>query len=142
MFPVYGTIRATGTINGTTQTREMPLPPIRLGNRGDVTVRAMAEKVEIAPGSRAKVPVRIERHNGFAGRVPLDVRGLPQGVRVLDIGLNGVLVPPNQTERTLEIEVDPWLEPVTLPFVVTARKEGQAEFVGKPVTLVIGKRAQ
>ena len=142
MFPVRGTIRATGTINGTTQTREMPLPPIRLGNRGDVTVRAMAEKVEIAPGSRAKVPVRIERHNGFAGRVPLDVRGLPQGVRVLDIGLNGVLVPPNQTERTLEIEVDPWLEPVTLPFVVTARKEGQAEFVGKPVTLVIGKRAQ
>jgi hypothetical protein len=86
------------------------------------------------------VPVRIERHNGFAGRVPLDVRGLPQGVRVLDIGLNGVLVPPNQTERTLEIEVDPWLEPVTLPFVVTARKEGQAEFVGKPVTLVIGSK--
>jgi hypothetical protein len=50
---------------------------------------------------------RIERRNGFQGRVPIDVRGLPHGVRVLDIGLNGILITDTQTVRTMVIYAEP-----------------------------------
>ena len=53
----------------------------------------------------------IERRNGFKGRVPLDVRGLPHGVRVLDIGLNGVLITERETTRTIVIYAEPWVVP-------------------------------
>ena len=39
-----------------------------------------------------RLTVKVERRNGFKGRIPLDVQGLPHGVRVLDVGLNGILV--------------------------------------------------
>ena len=62
---------------------------------GDLVTTAGVSEVTIKPGSEAKLTVKIERRNGFKGRVPLEVRGLPHGVRVLDIGLNGILI----TER-------------------------------------------
>ena len=42
----------------------------------------------------------IERHNGFTGRVPISVMNLPHGVRVDDIGLNGVMITEHETTRT------------------------------------------
>ena len=54
--------------------------------------------------------VKIERRNGFKGRVPLDVKGLPHGVRVLDIGLNGILITERDTEREVVIYAEPWVE--------------------------------
>ena len=41
--------------------------------------------------------MNVERRNGFTGRIPLEVRGLPHGVRVLDIGLNGILITEKET---------------------------------------------
>jgi hypothetical protein len=67
--------------------------------------------------------VKIERRNGFAGRVPLDVRGLPHGVRVLNIGLNGILINPNQTEREIVLYADSWVKPTDHPIVVLSRVE-------------------
>ena len=88
--------------------------------------------------------VKIERRNGFKGRVPLDVRGLPHGVRVLDIGLNGILVLPGQTTRTIEIFCEPWVKPTEHPFVVFARREGKGtEHAAKSVLLrVAGEKTK
>ena len=69
--------------------------------------------------------MKIERRNGFKGRVPVDVRGLPHGVRVLDIGLNGILITERDTEREIAIYAEPWVKPMDHPFVVLAKREGK-----------------
>ena len=92
------------------------------------------------PGKSAKLTVQIERRNGFKGRVPLDVRGLPHGVRVLDIGLNGILVTDKDSARTLEIYCEPWVKPTEHPFVVLGRREGKnTEHAARSVLLKVVK---
>ena len=65
----------------------------------NLKVVATPARVVIRPGGQATLNLAVERGPAFSGRVPIDVRNLPQGVRVLNIGLNGVLVTENQTER-------------------------------------------
>ena len=80
----------------------------------------------------------IERRNRFAGRVPLDVKGLPHGVRVLDIGLNGILITEKESNRTFVIYAEPWVEPMEHPFVVLARREGKnTEHAARSVVLKV-----
>jgi hypothetical protein len=80
--------------------------------------------------------VHIERRDGFKGRVPVEVRGLPHGVRVLDIGLNGILVNEKETKRAIVIYAEPWVQPTAHPFVVLARREGKdSEHAAKSVLL-------
>jgi hypothetical protein len=80
--------------------------------------------VTVKPGGEVRLTVAIERRNGFAGRVPLEVRGLPHGVRVLDIGLNGILITEKESRRTIVIYCEPWVKPTEHPFVVLSRREG------------------
>jgi hypothetical protein len=84
--------------------------------------------------------VKVERRNGFKGRIPLEVKGLPHGVHVLDIGLNGILVIPEETSRTIVIYAEPWVAETTHPFVVFARREGKnTEHAAKSVLLRVAK---
>ena len=82
--------------------------------------------------------VHIDRRNGFKGRVPVEVRGLPHGVRVLDIGLNGILITEKETTRTIVIYAEPWVEPMAHPIVVLARSERKGtEHAAKSVLLKV-----
>jgi hypothetical protein len=65
---------------------------------------AETREVVLEPGGTAEVKVSIKRQNGFGGRVPVDVRGLPPRVRVLDVGLNGVLLNEDETTRSFTLE--------------------------------------
>ncbi|HZZ81476.1 MAG TPA: DUF559 domain-containing protein [Gemmataceae bacterium] len=108
---------------------------------GDIVTTTAESAVSLKAGEQAKLLVRIERRNGFKGRVPLDVRGLPHGVRVLDIGLNGILVNENETTRTVVIYAEPWVQSQEHPFVVLARREGKnSEHAAKSVLLKITSR--
>jgi hypothetical protein len=66
----------------------------------------------------------VERRNNFKGRIPIEVRGLPHGSRVLDIGLNGILITERETSRAITIYTEPWAQPTEHPFVVLAKHEG------------------
>ncbi len=68
--------------------------------------------------------MRIERRNDFKGRIPIEVRGLPHGTRVLDIGLSGILITERDTSRVITLYSEPWVQPTTRPFVVLAKREG------------------
>ena len=104
-----------------------------------VTTTEQSE-VAVRPGGKVRLTVRIERRNGFKGRVPLDVRGLPHGVRVLDVGLNGILVIPSESSRTIEIYCEPWVRPTEHPFVVLAKHEGKnTEHAARSVLLKVVK---
>jgi hypothetical protein len=91
----------------------------------DIVTTTDQSEATVRPGGEVTVRVKIERRNGFKGRIPIEVRGLPHGVHVLDIGLNGILVTESETTRTFVIRAEPWVEPTAHPFVVLARREGK-----------------
>ena len=92
----------------------------------------------VRPGGETRLTVTVQRASGFTGRIPLDVRGLPHGVRVLDIGLNGILITEKETERTIVIYAEPWVEPAAHPLVVLARSERKGtEHAAKSVLLKV-----
>jgi hypothetical protein len=78
----------------------------------DIVMAAETKVVELQPGQTAEVKVRVSRHNGFAGRVPVQVRDLPARVRVTDSGLNGVLITEDEVERSFKLWALPNAEPV------------------------------
>jgi WD40 repeat protein len=103
---------------------------------GDIVTTTEQSEVSIRPGGEVRVTVKVERRNGFKGRIPLEVLGLPHGLRVLDVGLNGILVIPGETTRTIVIQADAWVQPMQHPFVVLARREGKgSEHAAKTVML-------
>jgi hypothetical protein len=131
---------ASATINGKEIVREVPLAlPAKLGT-GDIRTTLRQETVTIRPGRETRFTVDIERQGKFAGRVPLEVRGLPHGVRVLNIGLNGILITERETSREVVLYAEPWVQPMERSIVVTARREGvNGEFGAKPLVVKVEK---
>ena len=75
--------------------------------KADITVSAVTRVVELEPGGTAEVNLSITRQNGFVGRVPVNVMNLPPSVRVLDVGLNGVLINEDETQRSFTLAALP-----------------------------------
>ena len=116
--------------------RQLP----KLEEPGDLVTTTAQTEVALKPGAQTTLTVDIERRNDFKGRVPLEVRGLPYGVRVLDIGLNGILVNENETRRTIVIYAEPWVQAMERPFVVLAKREGKnTEHAAKSLLLKVVK---
>ena len=106
----------------------------------NLKVRAEPTRVVIRPGERVSMTLAVERGPAFAGRVPIDVRNLPQGVRVLNIGLNGVLVTETQTERSVFLYAEPWAEAMEQgrsTAVGRARRAAGTEHSSRPIRLVV-----
>ncbi|MFO0904938.1 MAG: c-type cytochrome domain-containing protein [Pirellulales bacterium] len=88
--------------------------------------------VTIVPGQRAACRLKIDRH-GLTDRVSFEVENLPHGVIVDDIGLNGVLLPEGQTERTLFLSCEPWVPATERLFHAVAKVDGDQ--ASRPVWL-------
>jgi hypothetical protein len=95
----------------------------KLADTGDIVTRTSATELVIRAGQETRFVVDIERQGKFAGRVPVEVRGLPHGVRVLDIGLNGILITERETSREVVLYAEPWVKPMEHAIVVLARSE-------------------
>jgi hypothetical protein len=136
---------ARATIDGSPVTREAdvtePIAVIALAPKPDLVVTTGAQQVELAAGQEVTLTVTVERHNGFTGRVPVSVMNLPHGVRVNDIGLNGVMITEQETTRTIHIIAESWVQPQTQPILIVGRVEVNSplrnESAALPVTLVI-----
>jgi hypothetical protein len=127
---------AKARIDGKEMAREVTGALPKVIEPGDIVTTVEQSEVTLKPGGEVRVTVTVERRNGFTGRIPVEVRGLPHGVRVLDIGLNGILVTEKETTRTFVIYAEPWVEPLSHPFVVLAKREGKnTEHAAKSVTL-------
>lgn len=131
---------ATATVGGKEVVREAAGGMPKLVDPGDVVTRTNVSRIAITPGREARFVVEVERRGKFAGRVPVDVRGLPHGVRVLDIGLNGILITERETSREVVLYAEPWVKPMEHPIVVLARSEGKnTEHAAKSVLLKVQK---
>lgn len=132
---------ARAVIGGKEIVQEVTGGSPKLVEPGNLRTTTDLSEVTVRPGGETRLTVSVERRNGFKGRVPLEVRGLPHGVRVLDIGLNGILITPMDSSRTVVIYAEPWVKPTVQPLVVLARSEGKGtEHAARSVTLrVAGK---
>lgn len=116
---------ARATIDGKEVVHEVAGGLPKVVDPGDLLTRTDQQEITLKPGGEVRLTATIERRNKFNGRVPLEVMGLPHGVRVLDIGLNGILITPGETKRTMVLYAEPWVQPMTHPFVVLSRREGK-----------------
>lgn len=133
-------VTARAVIDGQAVVREVAGAVPQAVAPGDIVTTVVQSEVAVQPGKEVRLTVAIERKNGFTGRIPLEVRGLPHGVRVLDIGLNGILITERDTSRTIAIYCEPWVQPIEHPFVVLARREGKnTEHAARSVLLKITK---
>jgi hypothetical protein len=105
----------------------------------DVSVTAEPTQLAIAPGKSLTVTLHIQRQNGFNGRVPCSVENLPPGVRVVNVGLNGVLVTESQSSRTFTLHAEDWAKPITQPFYVVGKVESNSPTMhaSAPITLQV-----
>ena len=139
--PVALKLIAKATIEGRNVVREAAGGHVGLAEPGDLVTMTQQSEVVLRPGQEVPVTVTIERRQGFTGRVPLEVRGLPHGVAVLDVGLNGILITEKETTRTFVLHAEPWVQPTVHPFVVLAKREGKnTEYAAKSVLLKVAGR--
>jgi hypothetical protein len=140
--PAAGTLKlvATATIDGKQVERTVSGGKPAVVDPGDLVTTTGQREIVIKRGQETWLDVAVERRNGFNGRIPLDVRGLPHGVRVLNVGLNGILITEKDTARRIAIYAEPWVTPGERPFVVLATREGKGtEHAAPAVTLRVEK---
>jgi hypothetical protein len=106
----------------------------------DVQVATDRREIVIHPGEEVVVEARVARQNKFGGRVPIEVQNLPFGVRVLDVGLNGVLVTEQETARKFTLWCEPWVQPQTRAFYAVAEVENGVANAAPPLLLRVEPR--
>ena len=131
---------AHSTINGKEIVHEAAGGLPTLIESGEIVPLVSATEIAIKPGQESRFVVDIVRQGKFTGRVPVEVRGLPHGVRVLNIGLNGILINERESRREVVLYAEPWVKPMEHPIVVLARSEGKnTEHAAKSVLLKVEK---
>ena len=133
------------TIDGRPVSREAemtePIGVIALAPKPDLVVTTDAKRIELTSGREVTLTIKVERHNGFAARVPISVMNLPHGVRVNDVGLNGVMITEQETSRVIHIVAEPWVQTQTQPLLIVGRVEVNSplrnESAALPVELVV-----
>jgi hypothetical protein len=121
---------------------EDKLKLISLAPRPDIVMTAETKQVVLEPGGTAEVEVAIQRNNEYGGRVPVEVRDLPPGVRVLDVGLNGVLITETENRRKFTLAALPTARAIDQAIVVTGDIETRADdqqnsYAAEPVILKV-----
>ncbi len=109
--------------------------------RPDLQVTTTQKKIVIVPGSEQQIDAAIVRQSKFTGRVPVDLKNLAFGVRILDVGLNGVLIPEGETSRRFTIICEPWVKPMQRLVYCTVRTETNSaaptEVAAEPILLEV-----
>jgi hypothetical protein len=137
--------QGAGAINGQRIAREtrndQRLSVVSVAPPPEVLVYTAEQRVTIAPGEEAFINLSIKRQRDFAGRVPFDVIGLPPGVVLKDLGLNGIMITEGETTQRFRLEAQPWVKPLEQQIYVVGKIETtglqQQRFPAAPITLSI-----
>ena len=96
-------------------------------------------EITVVPGQTTTAWLRCDRKK-HDGSVSFDVQNLPHGVIVMDIGLNGVLIPEGQGERQIFLQCAAWVADQDRLCYARAREAGNP--TSKPVMLHVRKPQQ
>jgi len=110
----------------------------------DIVMTAETKELTLTPGGTVEVQVAIQRNNEFGGRVPVEVRNLPPGVLVTDIGLNGVLITETEQRRTFVLQALPSAAAIEQPIIVAGAIETRADgqqtaYAAEPIMVRVQK---
>jgi len=111
---------------------------LKLEPKPKLLVTMEPAEITVAPGASVTATLRVER-NGFEGLVSFEVEDLPHGVIVDNIGLSGVLLPKEQSERQIFITADAWVPETTRSCFAIANQGGNP--CSGPVTLHVKRAA-
>jgi len=136
-FKIVGHAKTNGRDLARVANEDEPLGLASVIPPPDAVVTAGPSHITLEPGQDVKVTLHVERRKGFEGRVPCTVRNLPPGVRVVNVGLNGVLVTESQTSRTFTLHAEDWAKPITQPFYVVAEVESNSPTMHPSAPLVV-----
>ena len=147
-FPLR--VQAAANVNGRLITRELDteerIAVVSVAPPAELLVWTEPAQVTLEPGGHASVTIKIKREREFAGRVPFDVRNLPHGVIVTDVGLNGVMITEEETTQRFRLAAESWVKPMEQPVFVVGRIETsspqRSDFPAKPFALIIQSRGQ
>ena len=111
--------------------------PLTVTAPPDLAVVVTPAQVEIRPGQEVRFTATIERRGDLKARIPVEVLNLPLGLRVLDVGLNGVLINEQETSREFVVVCDPWAPAGDQTIYAAARIEarGNERHASPPVTI-------
>jgi hypothetical protein len=137
--------QGVASINGQRVVRETLNDPllsiVSLAPPPELAVFTKEQTVTVAPGEDGYLNISIKRQHEFAGRVPFDVVGLPPGVTLRDLGLNGIMITESETATRFRFDVQPWVKPLVQQIFVIGKIETtglqQQRFPAAPVTLII-----
>lgn len=141
-------IEGQAEINGREVTRVAdagsPLRVAALMPAPDIRVAATPDDIVLKPGQTMAVTIHVTRENGFQGRVPCQVANLPPGVRVVNVGLNGVLVHSGESSHTFTLIAEPWAKPGAQPVYIVGQVESDAStsHASLPIRLVVEGKTQ
>lgn len=121
---------------------EMPLRVVSVTPPPDVVVTAAPQQVELEAGKEVTVGLKVDRKNGFKGRVPCAIANLPPGVTVVNSGLNGVLVTESQNTRTFTLRAENWVGTMEQPIYVVGEVESNSPTRHASAPLVLKVRGK
>jgi hypothetical protein len=105
---------------------EEPLRVVSVMPPPDVRLAAAPQQVDLEAGKEVTVTLKVDRRNGFKGRVPCSIANLPPGVTVVNSGLNGVLVTESQNTRTFTLRAEDWVGTMEQPIYVLGEVESNS----------------
>jgi plastocyanin len=108
-------------------------------NFSDHVIAEKPAEITLSPGQTIPAWLKVRR-NGHDDLVTFTVEGLPHGVIVDNIGLNGVLIPKNEDHRQIFLTAASWVPEIDrLCFAEAKQGEIPTSF---PVMIHIKKRAE
>ena len=136
---VIGSARVGEQIVERTSTPAFGAHQVSITNAPDLLVRVEPTSATIRHGEELRFTAHIERRNDLKARIPVDVLNLPHGLRVIDVGLNGVLINENETSRSFVVHCDPWAEPGPVTFYAAGKIEakGNERHASPPIQLEV-----
>ncbi|MEM7232090.1 MAG: c-type cytochrome domain-containing protein [Planctomycetota bacterium] len=102
----------------------------------DRTTAAQIPEIRVVAGSESPARLQLSR-NGHKGLATFSVDNLPHGVIVGDIGLNGVLLPAGENDRTIFLQCARWVKPMRRLCYAVCNQAGRQ--TSSPVWLVVIK---
>jgi WD40 repeat protein len=106
-------------------------------SKPDIRFRTNLTQVTLTAGAEADLKAVAERLGNFGGRIPVLVQNLPFGVRVQNVGLNGVLITEEETERTFTLYAESFVKPMQRLIYVLGNVEGGVAVGAEQVLLTI-----
>ena len=106
------------------------------GKPNEAAASEAPAEITIVPGQTTTAWLRALRKK-HDGSISFDVQNLPHGVIVMDIGLNGVLIPEGQSQRQVFLQCAPWVMEQDRLCYARAREAGNP--TSKPVMLRVRK---